>query len=44
MSEFDELSEIAELSKKIADSPFGRIIWQALAMEKETFAENMRTG
>lgn len=44
MSEFDELSEIAELSKEIADSPFGRIIWQALGMEKETFAENMRTG
>lgn len=44
MSEFDELSEIAELAKKIADSPFGRIIWQALGMQKETFAENMRTG
>lgn len=44
MSEFDELSEIAELSKKIAGSSFGRIIWQALGMEKETFTENMRTG
>ena len=44
MNEFDEFNEITELSKGIADSPFGRIIWQALGMEKETFAENMRTG
>lgn len=44
MNEFDELNEISKLSKGIADSPLGRIIWQALGMEKETFAENMRTG
>ena len=44
MNEFDELNEITELSRKIADSPFGRIIWQALGMEKKTFAQNMRTG
>jgi len=44
MNEFDKLNEITELSKKIADSPFGRIIWQTLGMEKETFAQNMRTG
>ena len=44
MNEFDELNEISKLSKNIADSPFGRIIWQALGMEKETFAENMRIG
>jgi hypothetical protein len=44
MSEFDELTEISKLSKEIADSPFGRIIWQSLGVEKETFAQNMRTG
>ena len=42
MNEIDEFNEITELSRKIVDSPFGRIIWQALGVEKDAFAENLR--
>jgi hypothetical protein len=42
MNKFDELNEISKLSKEIADSPFGRIIWQTLGIEKGTFAEKVR--
>jgi hypothetical protein len=42
MNEFDELNEITKLSKEIADSPFGRIIWQSLGVEKGAFAEQIQ--
>jgi len=44
MGQTDDFDEISELSKKIADSPFGRIIWQTLGIEKDAYAEDLRKG
>ena len=44
MSQTDDFDEISELSKKIADSPFGRIIWQTLGIDRDAYAEDLRKG
>ncbi|MBA7664561.1 hypothetical protein ES703_72622 [subsurface metagenome] len=39
-----ELNQIKNFSKEVADSPFGRIMAQTLGVEKDAYAEDIRTA